>query len=230
MKHRMRGKTIIAGSLTDFHLFGLGLRSFLESMPDVSYAGKSGRGNLSVFLQEYPLDILFISGKNDEIVDGTLIQKIRSIDERIKIAVFIDGNDNKLLRQLIESKVDALLMKTAEQIELEYAIKVIMDKGLFISQEISSKMFYAITDNRHNDFIDKIRQYQLTSREVQVLSLLFREFSNREIADKLKISTRTVEAHRTNILNKTGIKNSVGLAKFVLENKLDRQLAFMQTV
>ena len=64
------------------------------------------------------------------------------------------------------------------------------------------------------------RAADLTERELQVLQLICREYINREIAEELGISVRTVDAHRRNVLQKTGAKNTAGLVKFAIKNDL----------
>lgn len=64
------------------------------------------------------------------------------------------------------------------------------------------------------------RVSDLTERELQVLQLICREYINREIADELGISVRTVDAHRRNLMQKTGAKNTAGLVKFAIKNNL----------
>jgi DNA-binding CsgD family transcriptional regulator len=61
---------------------------------------------------------------------------------------------------------------------------------------------------------------ELTAREMEVLELIVREHSNQEIADKLSISVRTVDAHRRNLLEKTRVRNTAGLVKYSINNKL----------
>ena len=60
----------------------------------------------------------------------------------------------------------------------------------------------------------------LTEREKEVLELIIKEFSNQEIADKLFISPRTVDAHKRNLLEKTGSKNIAGLVMYAINNQL----------
>lgn len=63
---------------------------------------------------------------------------------------------------------------------------------------------------------------QLTERENQILSLICQEFTNREIAEQLSISVRTVDTHRRNILQKTDAKNTVGLVKYAIRHNITR--------
>ena len=61
---------------------------------------------------------------------------------------------------------------------------------------------------------------ELSNREIQVLRLIANEFTNVEIAEKLKLSRRTIDSHRYNIVNKLNVKNTAGLIKFAMNNNL----------
>ena len=82
----------------------------------------------------------------------------------------------------------------------------------YISQEIS----HLLIEKIHNKSKDRV----LSDREHEVLKLIAREFSNKQIAKALFISERTVETHRKNIFRKTNTKSIVGLIKYAIENKL----------
>ena len=66
----------------------------------------------------------------------------------------------------------------------------------------------------------KYENAQLTAREMEILYLIVKEYTNIEIAEKLYISTRTVDAHKRNLIEKTGVKNLVALINYVHEKRL----------
>lgn len=215
-------------SIIQFPIFGIGFENLITRIPDVEYMGEIGGENATEFLKKNKVDIVFLSLRDELHPSDKLFRDLKSFAPGLRIAIFLNSVVRDNVKALLDAGVNALLQKTIDQMELDYAIKVIMNSGLFVSQEISSQMVNTMIDEQQNNMSEKIRKYNLTPRELQVMSMVFQEYSNQEIAVRLKISTRTVEAHRTNILNKTGIKNSVGLAKFVIDNKLDKQPDFMK--
>ncbi|OFX17262.1 MAG: hypothetical protein A2033_00325 [Bacteroidetes bacterium GWA2_31_9] len=65
-----------------------------------------------------------------------------------------------------------------------------------------------------------MKMHTLSDREIEILKLIVSEFSSFEIAEKLNISVRTVDSHRRNIIEKTGVKSLIGLYKYALLNKI----------
>jgi DNA-binding NarL/FixJ family response regulator len=126
------------------------------------------------------------------------------------IAVTMYGEENYFL-QMIEAGVKGIILKKSGKYELEQAIQEVLDGGNFFSQEIMQKM--AIRLNRKNSG----KYESLTERELEVLILVCSGLANQEIGDKLFISPKTVEVHKTNIFKKTGIKNAAQLVIFAIK-------------
>lgn len=113
---------------------------------------------------------------------------------------------------VIQLKVNAYLLKNITQSQLITALRRVKENKLYISEELSHLLMEKIQD--------KTEDRLLSSRELEVLKLIAREFSNSKIAQTLFISERTVESHRKNIFRKTNTHSIVGLIKYAMENKL----------
>lgn len=105
-------------------------------------------------------------------------------------------------------------------VEVVEAIKIVKNGGRYISKNIQN----ILMDNMMSPTEDLINEEApkpvLSEREREVLDLLAKEFKNDEIAEKLFISERTVEAHRRNIFIKTKTKSVIGLMKYAIKNGL----------
>lgn len=220
----MENKIIKTVSLIEYPIFQLGFSDLLRRIKSISYQGNISKQEIHVLIQEQFPDILFIGMKEDREA-MQIIEQLREKHSELKLAVFLNSMDKEMIKAYMDLGVNGLIMKSIDRMELEYALQVICNGGMFVSQEVSSEVFNSMINNSRNNSHDRLKQYHLTPREVEIMLLVFQEYCNHEIALRLKISPRTVEAHRTNILNKTGVKNSIGLAKFVIEHKLDRQAA-----
>jgi DNA-binding NarL/FixJ family response regulator len=129
------------------------------------------------------------------------------------IAVTMYGEENYYL-QMIEAGVKGIILKKSGKVELEQAISEVLEGGNYFSQEIMKKM--AIRVNRkHAD-----NYKMLTGREMEVLMMICNGLPNQEIGEKLFISPKTVEVHKSNIFRKTGTKNSAQLVIFAIKNGL----------
>lgn len=126
------------------------------------------------------------------------------------IAVTMYGEENYYM-QMIETGVKGIILKKAGKYELEQAIHEVLGGGNFFSQEIMKKMAMRLNRNRSNKY------ETLSERELEVLVKVCNGLSNNEIAEKLFISPKTVEVHKSNIFKKTGVKNSAQLVIYAIK-------------
>ncbi len=125
----------------------------------------------------------------------------------------------RFIHRLLKYDIQGYLLKSAPVEDLLQAIRTVAKGGTYYSKEIdiSGKQ----DDPRHTVIIDNRKVDDiLTRREQEVLSLICREFSNAEIAEKLFLSIGTVETHRKRIISKLGVNNTVGLVKFAVRHGL----------
>ncbi len=145
-----------------------------------------------------------------------LVNIIRKKHNDIKALVVSMYFDSSHVSQMLTAGVDGYVSKNANHQELLKAIQTILDGGTYYSGEISK----AIMDSMNTKRKDNNILETLSDREKEILYLVLKEFSNKEIAKKLKISTRTVETHKYNLLQKTQSKNIAGLFRFAMKYKL----------
>ena len=222
----MESNVINTASLIEFHIFQLGFSDLLKRIESVFYQGNFEKETIYELMQKQNPDILFISLK-ENLEAMELIEKLREEHVKTKVAVFLDSLDQEMIRIYMNLGIHGLIIKSIDRAELEYALQVISRGGLFVSQEISSQVFSSLIRRDSGSISERVKKFHLTPREIEIMLLVFQEYANHEIAQRLKISPRTVEAHRNNILNKTRVKSSIGLAKFVIEHKLDRSIVTM---
>lgn len=120
-------------------------------------------------------------------------------------------DEGTLVRQVLKEGIDGYILKSVQQLELKNALHQIMRGMPYVSPEITRML---LTD------MGQQPEELLTPREREVLSLITKEYSNKQIADKLFISERTVETHRKNIFRKTNTTTLVGLIKYAFANNL----------
>lgn len=118
------------------------------------------------------------------------------------------------VQEMLSLKIDAYILKKYAQQELLTALTVVGNGGKFFSNEVSNILVRGLGLN-NDDLV-------LTDRELEVLKLIMKEKSSKEIANELFISERTVETHRKNMIRKTNSTSTVGLIKYAYQNKLVR--------
>lgn len=142
----------------------------------------------------------------------SFIKTVKRILPRIKIIMLSMHEEIHLTKEILKSGVNAYILKKDTQKELLQAIEEVNAGRIYLSQDISKQMIL----NMDNPDEGKL----LTEREKEILRLITQEYNNKQIAESLFISERTVETHRKNIFRKTGTNSLVGLIKFAFANNL----------
>lgn len=121
-------------------------------------------------------------------------------------------DEGLLVKQILKEGVDGYLLKSIQQTEFKNALQQISKGVPYVSPEITRLILSDILHERPEEL--------LTEREREILNLIAKEHSNKQIAEKLFISERTVETHRKNIFRKTNTTSLVGLIKYAFANNL----------
>lgn len=151
------------------------------------------------------------------VMDGIVLNDVlqRKYPDLKVIVLSIHAND-RLVASLIKTGVSGYLSKNCDKKELLKAIKMVHEQGFYINADTMR----AIQQHSHDKVgivynVNNI-PINLSKREVEILTLICKEYSNADIAAELFISQRTVEGHRNNIIQKIGCKNIAGMVLFAL--------------
>ncbi len=149
-------------------------------------------------------------------VEATKI--IRNDFPEIKIIALTSYNTDSFISNMIKIGASSYLLKNATPTEMISTINQVFEKGFFYNETI----FEIINRQNISNFKPKSQftEISLTTREREVLELICQQMSAVEIAEKLFISTRTVEGHRNNLLLKTEAKNIAGLVVFAIQSNI----------
>jgi len=116
-------------------------------------------------------------------------------------------NDREIISELIHIGVSGYLLKNSDKLELVEAIKRVMSGRYYFSAEVEEIIMLGVAEKKNTEVI------VLTDREIEIVKLLGKEYTNDKIAAELHISYRTVETHRKNIMQKTKSHNLAGFLK-----------------
>ena len=200
--------------IDDHKLFTNGLSSILDSIGlRVMSTFESGK-NALIYLQNNEIDIIF-SDINMQEIDGLqLCRRLKREKSEAKVIILSMYEDPNIVKEAFDCGASAYLSKNSEKEEIIKAIEKSLDNKTYVNKRLLKKK---VKVSREDTFT---LRYKLTLREREVLQLLLDEASNREIGEILKISTRTVETHRKNIMLKLDVKNNIGLIKKSLSYQL----------
>lgn len=208
-------KTIVADGN---EIFRHGLSSILSSEGfEICSEVDNGALVLTAFESVKP-DLCVISFSMPEISGIQLTNKIIAKYPEANVLVMTDTDSDEVLNEFLDSGANGLLLKSAHRIELIEASSRVSKGENFLGKSFSKMM------TREYLRLSRVKKNKkhITRREREVLSLLVEGMTSSEIAEKLFISPRTVDKHRTNLLKKLGMKNTAGLVRYALQN--DRSL------
>lgn len=190
-----------------------GIKGILSKIEDLEIVHTANRAEDALnFFKNNQADLL-ITDFNMPGMDGlTLIHTVKRIMPSLKIIVLSMHDEVHLTKEILKSGVNAYVLKKDTQQELLAAIHEVQQGKVYLSNDIN-KLLIMNLDNPEEGKL-------LTDREREIVKLIAKEYNNKEIAEELFISERTVETHRKNIFRKTGTSSLVGLIKFAYANNL----------
>ncbi|QSE97091.1 response regulator [Fulvivirga lutea] len=145
-------------------------------------------------------------------MDGSqLIQIAKSVLPELKIIVLSMHDDSHIVKDLLKKGVDGYVLKSDTHDSILNALDKVTSGKRFLSDEIAELLIQNIDEEVNS---------ALTPREEEIVRLIVKEYSTKQIAEILFISERTVETHRKNILKKTGCSNLVALIKYAYQHHL----------
>lgn len=214
----MKFKKTIA-IVDDEILFRKGFRVLLEEFKHLEVIIESEHGkDLMDKLKVRQPDVVILDVEMPVMNGVEVTEAIRKRYPKLKIIMLTSFATKELMFSLIEKGANAFLSKNTEIKTIIKAIDQVVDKGYYFDYETSQAMAAGIVEL--NKPKPSLKQVKLSSRELEVLKLICKEHTNREIADILCLSPRTIDTYRENIFQKTGAKNAVGVAFYAFKNKL----------
>lgn len=196
-----------------------GIKLMLEPQAGIDVVAEAEDGEaVKNLLDETSVDVI-VMDINMPGMNG--IKTTRMVKEEhpdIKVLALTMSSDDSHIRQMVQAGASGYIMKSAGRDELTNAIHDVMaGKHYFSDQATQSIMMDLVKNKGKSSAPDPVH---ITERELEVLQMIVKEYTNQEIAEKLYISPRTVDAHRRNLLQKTGARNTAGLVKYAFQNGL----------
>ncbi|MEP7319332.1 MAG: response regulator transcription factor, partial [Panacibacter sp.] len=166
-------------------------------------------------MQHTPVDILLTDIMMPEMNGQQLAKEVKKQFPATKIlALSMSGQGDIVSEMINDADISGYVLKNISKEELCGAIVKIAGGGIYFSDLVLDEL------HRFSNMQKQNEEAHLTQREVEIVKLIEKELSNKEIADTLYISERTVETHRKNIFRKTKTNSVIGLVKYAYEHKL----------
>ncbi|MFA9394857.1 MAG: response regulator [Halodesulfovibrio sp.] len=198
--------------IEDHALFRAGLCSLISSKPDLEVIGEAGDGLEAIQLvRDNQPTLILIDLSMPKLGGIEAIRQIKQIAPDTKILVVSMHVTEKHLRAALKAGADGYLLKMADQDEFYVAIQAILGGRSYVSSDLASIVLdvYRSQEPEDHSSFDT-----LTNREREILKLVAEGNANKDIANLLTISPKTVDNHRSNIMRKLELHNVVELTHY----------------
>lgn len=197
-----------------------GLRALLSSDPDFEIVGEAEDGRAAIRCVETLLPDLVLMDLSMPRMNG--LEAIKDIKKQIpdtKIVALTVHKAEEYILATLKAGADGYVLKDAHHSELVLALKNVLSGKRYLSPGISEKVIEGYLEGRKT--LKSASIYDtLTQREREILKLIAEGYKNKEVADYLCISLKTVEKHRANLIKKLDLHNAAALTAFAIEKGL----------
>lgn len=217
----MPPKKITILLVDDHKIIRDGLKLYFEDSENYEVTSEADNGETALAVLEQEQFDIVITDISMPVMDGiTLTQRIKEKNPEQKIMALTMMGENQHIKHMLSAGVNGYILKNSDKGEILKAIDTITGGDNYYSNEVTKIIMDSMTGKKKPQQRLTL-ETPLTTREKEVLKLIVKEFSNQEIADELFISPRTVDAHKRNLLEKTGCKNIAGLVVYALEHNIE---------
>jgi len=195
-----------------------GLRRVLEEEDDISVCAEAADGEeVLQKIPEHRPDLVILDIAMPKLSGLETLERVKSKHPDVKAVLLSFRADPPLIRSAVSLGADGYLLKNARKEEILAAVREVMGGGCYFSPPVA------------REIVDQLREpgrkgsepfAQLSPREREVLRLIAEGLAAKEIATQLSISTKTVEAHRTSLMRKLGVKKATELVRYALRHGL----------
>lgn len=183
-----------------------GIHRFLEEADDITVVAEAGNGAEAIRLvEEHQPDVAVLDIRMPEVTGVEAARRIRDHFPQVRILALTAYDDDPYVFALLEAGADGYVLKTAGADELVRAVRTVHRGESALSPEIASKVVRQATSGRPEGAAEQVEP--LTGRELDVLRLVAKGMTNREVGRGLGISHRTVQGHLANIYGKLGVSS-----------------------
>ncbi len=210
----MKTRILIAD---DHRVFIDGMKALLKDVPGMEVVGDAENGEELLRQVELHRPDLVLTDVQMPVKDG--IEAAREIHKRfpaIRIIALTMLNESLYIKKMLEAGVSGYVIKTVDKDELIRVIRKVAGGEKHFGEEVTAQLLNNFTGAGSAESPAGV----LTKREKEILVLIAQGLTDKEIAEKVFLSSLTIITHRKNILSKLGLKNKVELARFAIENNL----------
>ena len=199
----------------DHALLRNGLRLLINGQADMEMIGEAEDGEMAVkVVTEKKPEVVLMDISMPRLNGKQATEQLKRVLPHLKILALTRHTDTSYLQQLLRAGVDGYVLKQSDADELLRAIRSVVKSGKYLDPALSEKVMgtYVGRLNVRNTS----RLGEVTEREEEILRFIAQGYSNKDIATRLDVSVKTVEAHKANAMNKLDLHSRVEIIRFAM--------------
>lgn len=205
----------------DHQMVRKGITTLLSDTPELKVIGEAKTGlEVLKFLEKTQTDIVLMDITMPEMNGIEATKQITANHKGVKVLAISMYDEYDYIQSILKAGAYGYILKDADKEELITAIRKLLDNKNYYSDKVLAKITSKVAYERKAEEGKTTYEPTLTKRELEVIRLVAKEYTNQEIADLLSVSNRTVDTHKRNLLKKLKVKNVVGLVKYALKHNL----------
>lgn len=192
-----------------------GLKALVSAQPDMEIVGEAENGQTTYEkAKELMPDVVLMDISMPELNGVQATELLRRDCPRIKILVLTAYKDKGYLDRLLKVGASGFILKLSAAEELIGAIRLVAEGRTYLDPQMVDRIAEGYV--RSKTLKGEVRQRELTSREEEVLRLIARGYSNKEISTQLKIAVKTVESHKANLMQKLELRSRTEIVRYAV--------------
>jgi len=205
----------------DHAMFVDGIESILRDEETIKVVDRCFDGK-SVFpmLSKQQIDVLLLDINLPDMSGIEVAKKINMEFPDVKIIAVSMYNEESIVSEMLNNGAQGYILKNTGRAELVQAIETVASGQTYFSKDVTETIMGALLKKPTQKKTSSFLIPEISKRELEVLALIVKEYTTPEIAEKLFISLKTVESHRSSLVSKLNVRNSAGLVRAAIELKL----------
>ena len=207
--------------MDDHSLIRAGVRALVLDIPGYAVVGEASDGSqLLEMVEHLAPDIVLLDISMKETGGLEALQRLKRVRPQSKVLILSMHTDPALIMQALESGAHGYLLKDTTATELEHALEALRNNERYLSPAIAHTVINQALTRTQKNPPEVADSHNLTARQLEILRLIVRGKSTREIANGLGLSIKTVETHRSQIMKRLQIYDVAGLVLFAVREQI----------